>query len=201
MSDLFADKAAEYDARPVPLQISQGVFDAICQTLDLQPQWTVLDFGAGTGLICARLAPHVARIVAVDISQAMLAQLAAKPELAGRVEIVCHDLLEAPLDVRVDLVVSAMAMHHVADTETLLTALVEQLVPGGRVALADLDTEQGDFHPHDIEGVYHSGFDRDRLAEQLRAAGLTDVAFRTACTIQRDGRPYPVFLVTATKPG
>ena len=54
----------------------------------------VMDFGAGTGLVCAHVAPHVATVYAVDISEAMLAQLAAKPELRGKVEIRCQDILE-----------------------------------------------------------------------------------------------------------
>jgi predicted TPR repeat methyltransferase len=199
MTDLFKDRAADYDARPVPQQISEGVFAALQTRVPLSSTMTVLDFGAGTGLVAAKVAPYVGRLIAVDISEAMLAQLKAKPELAGRVEVVCQDLLTTPLSERVDLVTSAMAMHHVADTPTLLKTLHEHLVPGGRVALADLDVEDGTFHPPGIEGVFHHGFDREVLGRQLTAAGFSDVAFSTACTVTREGRAYPVFLVTAAR--
>lgn len=199
MPDLFHDRAADYDARPVPQQISEGVYGALAQAVALTPALTVLDFGAGTGLLTGRLAPHVGQVHAVDVSPAMLAQLAQKPELAGKVEIHCQDLLEQPLAVRADLVVSAMAMHHVADTAALLRALYQHLAPGGRIALADLDAEEGDFHPPGIEGVFHAGFDRAALGALAEQAGFTDVRFATACTVTKEAKHYPVFLLTASR--
>ncbi|MBL9014353.1 MAG: methyltransferase domain-containing protein [Myxococcales bacterium] len=200
MTDLFRDKAADWDTRPVPVQISEGVFAALASNIALDPSLTVMDFGAGTGLVATKLAPRVAKVIAVDVSPAMLAQLAAKPELAGKAEIVCQDLLAAPLGRTVDLVVSAMAMHHVADTRALLRTLFAHLAPGGRIALADLDTEDGTFHPPATEGVFHHGFDRAALRAELVEIGFSDVRFVTACEIERDGRRYPVFLATALRP-
>lgn len=200
MTDLFRDKAADWDTRPVPAQISEGVFATLVDRVTLDPAATVLDFGAGTGLLAGKLAPRVGAIIAVDVSPAMLAQLAAKPELAGKVEIVCRDLLDAPLGRTVDLIVSAMAMHHVRDTARLAATLHAHVAPGGRIALADLDAEDGTFHPPDAEGVFHHGFDRAALGALLAGAGFTDVAFTTACEVVKDGRRYPVFLVTANRP-
>jgi len=200
MTDLFRDKAAEWDARPVPLQISEGVFAALTANVTLEPTMTVMDFGAGTGLVAGKIAPRVARVIAVDVSPAMLEQLAKKPELAGKTEIVCRDLLAEPLGRTVDLVVSAMAMHHVADTAALARALFAHLAPGGRVALADLDAEDGTFHAPGTEGVFHAGFDRAALGALLGDAGFVDVRFVTACEVGKEDRRYPIFLVTATKP-
>lgn len=199
MTDLFQDKAADWDSRPFPQQISEGVVGAIRANVPLDASMTVLDFGAGTGLVSNGIAPLVGHIHAVDISEAMLTQLAAKEALRGRVTIHCQDLLSAPLDVKVDLVVSAMAMHHVEDTAGLFRALYGHLRPGGRVALADLDAEDGTFHAPGTEGVFHSGFDRDALGAKLTAAGFSDVAFTTAVEVHKDGRVWPVFLVTARR--
>lgn len=200
MNDLFRDKAADWDERPVPAQISEGVFAAIVARLSFDATQDVLDFGAGTGLLASKLAPHARRILAVDISAAMLEKLAAKPELAGKVEPICADIVAQPLSARVDRIVSAMAMHHVEDTDALLRALHLHLRPGGRLALADLDAEDGSFHPPGTEGVFHAGFDRAELARALEAAGFVEVAFETACVVHREGRDYPVFLATAAKP-
>jgi SAM-dependent methyltransferase len=199
VTDLFRDKAADWDSRPVPQQISDGVVRAMLARVPLSPDLVVMDFGAGTGLIARGLAPYVAHLHAVDVSDAMLAQLAAKEELRGKVTAHCQDLLTQPLDLRVDLVVSAMAMHHVEDTAGLLAAFHAHLRPGGRVALADLDAEDGPFHPPGTVGVYHSGFDRDALGAQLTAAGFEDVRFETATVVKKDGRDYPIFLVTARR--
>ncbi|NOY93704.1 MAG: class I SAM-dependent methyltransferase [Deltaproteobacteria bacterium] len=199
MTDLFEDKAAEWDARPLPAIISEGVGRALLEHVELTPDMQVMDFGAGTGLICCHVAPHVAKIYAVDISEAMLEQLAAKPELQGKVEPVCRDILEAALEEKVDLIISAMALHHVEHTDRLLKAFAQQLAPGGKLALADLDAEDGSFHPADIEGVYHAGFDRDELGALLEANGFEDVQFVTAAEVEKNGRHYPIFLLTATK--
>lgn len=200
MTDLFADKAADWDARPFPQRISEGVSAALFARLSLRPDQTVMDFGAGTGLLAGRIAPRVGAIIAVDVSKAMLEQLVAKPELAGKVEPICQDLLSAPLGRSVDLVVSAMAMHHVEDTAALLRALFEHLEPGGQVALADLDREDGDFHPPGTQGVFHHGFDRESLAASMRQAGFADVVVETACDLEKEGRSYTIFLATAARP-
>lgn len=200
MTDLFQDKAADWDARPIPAQISEGVGQALRARLNLRDDMTVMDFGAGTGLVCGQLAPLVGKIYAVDISEAMLAQLAQKPELAGKVEIRCQDLLEQPLDEHVELVVSAMALHHVQDTPRLLKCFHSHLTADGRVALADLDAEDGSFHPADAEGVFHHGFDRDALRGLLEQTDFVDVELSTATTVTKEGRPYSVFLATARKP-
>jgi 2-polyprenyl-3-methyl-5-hydroxy-6-metoxy-1,4-benzoquinol methylase len=199
MADLFEEKAKDWDTRPVPAQISEGVSEALTDAVDLSADLTVLDFGAGTGLIASQIAPRVKEILAVDISPAMLEQLASKDELQGKVEVFCQDIIEDPLERQADLIVSAMAMHHVEDTRALLGALFDHLVPGGRVALADLDTEEGDFHPPDIEGVYHYGFDREELGALLEEVGFTEPEFVTATDVTKDGRQYSVFLVTARK--
>lgn len=200
MTDLFQDKAKDWDSRPVPAQISEGVFHTLREATTLEPQMRVMDFGAGTGLICSRLAPLVDRVLAVDVSAAMLEQLAAKPELEGKVSVHCQDILKEPLAAEVDLVVSAMALHHVEDTAALLRALHDHLVPGGWLALADLDKEDGSFHPPDTEGVFHAGFDREALGAQIVEAGFIEVEFRTAVEVHKDDRSYPVFLVTAQRP-
>lgn len=200
-TDHFQDKAKEWDTRPIPMQISQSVYDAMDGAVHFSPEQSVMDFGAGTGLVCAKIAPHVGTIHAVDVSRAMLEQLAAKPELQGKVTIHCQDILTEPLEEQVDLIVSAMAMHHVEDTAALLRAWHAHLKPGGRIAIADLDSEEGDFHPAEVEGVFHHGFERAALANLVEAAGFSTPEFVTAVSVDREdrGKSYPVFLMSATR--
>ena len=199
MTDLFEEKAEDWDRREVVRALSEAIGSAMVEQVPFTADMTVMDFGAGTGLITAQVAPRVGQVVGVDTSPAMLEKLAAKPALQGRVKIACQDILEQPLAQTFDAIVSAMAMHHVEDTDRLIETFARHLKPGGWLALADLDTEDGSFHPPDVEGVYHHGFDRQALSERLERHCFTDVRFVTAHTVQREDGTFPVFLVTARK--
>lgn len=198
MTDLFQDKARDWDQRDIPRQLSEDIGACLLENLKLRREMRVMDFGAGTGLIAGRVASQVSQVTAVDISQAMLEKLAAKDELRGKVEVRCQNILEAPMAERFDLIVSAMAMHHVEDTDQLVQSFATHLKPGGQVALADLDAEDGSFHPPGTEGVYHAGFERDALQALLEKHGFDDVRFFTPLSVQKEDRSYPVFLVVAT---
>lgn len=199
MADLFEAKAKDWDASDRRTKLASAISSSILEHVHLNKRMTVLDFGAGTGLITAQIAPRVNRIVAADTSQAMLDKLDSKPELKEKVETVCRDLLDNPLDVRFDLIVSAMAMHHVEDTSKLIQIFSEHLNDSGIIALADLDKEDGSFHPADTQGVFHFGFDRAELRTLLENQGFKQVGFFTAHTIKGEEKDYPIFLVTARK--
>ncbi|HED12781.1 MAG TPA: class I SAM-dependent methyltransferase [Gammaproteobacteria bacterium] len=199
MSDLFEEKSKDWDGNELIKQLSSAVGASILEHVPLHERMQVMDFGAGTGLICSQIAQRVEKITAVDISEAMLEKLAAKPELRDKVETVCQDIVKAPLEYRFDLIVSAMAMHHIEDTHLLVRRFAEHAKPGALVALADLDKEDGSFHPEGTEGVHHHGFERAALQEILEECGFKTIRFFTAHTIQKEERSYPVFLVTAEK--
>ena len=199
MTDLFKEKAQDWDVNDRITALSQGISAAIHAHVELDTSMRAMDFGAGTGLITAQVADKVGRVLAVDGSEAMLAQLAAKTELHGKVEILCQNILERPLGQELDLIVSAMAMHHIEDTDKMVQRFAEHLKSGGRVALADLDEEDGSFHAPDVEGVFHAGFNRDAFRGVLERHGFVDVRFVTAHTVTKEDKSYPVFLATATR--
>jgi len=199
MSDLFDEKAADWDAGDMKQRLSNAIGSSIVDRVNLEADMQVMDFGAGTGLISSFVVPHVKSITAVDISPAMLAKLAEKPEFQGKAVTVCQDILEQPLDTKFDLIISAMAMHHVQDTDKMVHTFAAHLNAGGMVALADLEKEDGSFHPADVEGVYHAGFDQDALKVKFVQAGFKDIQFQTAVTVHKEGKSYPVFLMVAKK--
>lgn len=199
MSDLFTEKAKDWDVNDMVLQLSTAIGGSILENVELNDQMQVMDFGAGTGLITSHVFPQVKNIIAVDVSQAMLDKLIAKPEFHGKVEAVCQDITEQPLNLKFDLIMSAMAMHHVKDTQLLFKRFAEHLKPGAKIAIADLDAEDGSFHPEEVEGVYHNGFDQNDLKKELQENGFKDINFVTAHTVKKEDKTYPVFLVTATK--
>jgi len=116
----------------------------------------------------------------------------------GKVVAVCQDITEQPLESRYDLIISAMAMHHVEDTDNLFATFARHLQPGGSIAIADLDKEDGTFHEPGTEGIYHHGFVREKLEAIIAKNGFVDIHFHTAHSIERNGKSYPVFLITAT---
>jgi len=199
MTDLFQKKAQDWDVNDMVKELSLGIGSAIVDNIDFDESMHVMDFGAGTGLITGQVAGKVAKVTAVDISQAMLEKLAAKDALKGKVEIICRNIIEQPIDAKFDLIVSAMAMHHVEDTDTMIARFAENLKPCAWVALADLDEEDGSFHPEDAQGVHHAGFKREEFAEMLQSHGFQDIRFVTAHTVSKEERDYPIFLVLARK--
>ena len=102
--------------------------------------------------------------------------------------------------VNLDLIVSSLVLHHVRRLQPVLEGLAGMLDPGGHLAVADLDAEDGSFHGHRHDFDGHDGFDRDDQARSLESAGLGDVVVSDCTQIVREGTAYPVFLATARKP-
>lgn len=194
--------APQWDSDHAHVLMAQKIGRAICKALQPQGDEDALEFGAGTGLATLLIAPRVGHLTALDSSSGMLDVLRAKCERKGlaNVQVLEGGVSDVAL-AQYDLIYSAMTLHHVEDVPALLRRLAAHMRPGGRVALADLDTEDGGFHG-EAKGVAHRGFDRGVFGAWLRDAGFSSVSFSTAWTVQRereDGRAtsYPVFLAVA----
>ena len=199
MADLFKEKSINWDANEARVKMSLAIGSCILENVKLSSQMTVLDFGAGTGLIASQVAPYVKKITAVDVSESMLEKLISKTELKDKVEILCQDITSRSTGVQYDLIMSAMAMHHVEDTNNMIQTFAEHLKAGGKIAVADLDTENGGFHSTPTEGVFHLGFDREEFKNKLIRSGFADINFVTAHIAIRANGTYPIFLALATK--
>jgi ubiquinone/menaquinone biosynthesis C-methylase UbiE len=117
--------------------------DEALKVARLAPEDVVVDLGCGTGLLALEAAPRVGRVVAVDVSAAMLERLAMHAEEQGatRIEFVHGDMRRLPLpDQSVDVVVSCYAFHHLVDDGKELSAAEAYRVlrPGGRLVVVDM---------------------------------------------------------------
>lgn len=202
----FDALANAWDSDPQRVFMAQKIARAMRNVLAPSGNEQALELGAGTGLVTLIMARHLAQVTALDASAGMLAVLRAKcaAKQLANVAIVAGHVPQAIPAVHYDLVYASMLLHHVVDVSALLGVLFDHLAPGGRVALADLDTEDGSFHG-DAEGVAHHGFDRATFATWLRGAGFAEPQFSTAYTVPREAddgsmREYPIFLAVAQRP-
>jgi ubiquinone/menaquinone biosynthesis C-methylase UbiE len=202
----FDKDAAKWDEDPRRVQQAHTIADAMIAAVKPTREMDALDFGCGTGLVTLRLQPLVRAITGVDSSREMLRVLGDKVRSLG-LPNVRTELADVERGDRVagrfDLIVSSMTLHHIRDTSALFRHWLECLAPGGAIAVADLDREDGTFHG-DHTGVFHHGFDRGALVRELGDAGFSDASVATATTVtrERDGvsRTYSVLLATARRP-
>lgn len=197
-NDFFKNKAASYEQDSNRVANVHTIADSIVARVKLNPDMHLMDFGAGTGLLLGQIAPHVAKITAVDISPSMTEQLRKKQaNLACEVEVLEMDLTTETLDTKFDGIISSMTMHHIEDVKAMFIKMHALVKPGGFIAIADLETEDGSFHTEDT-GVFHFGFKGDALVELATEAGFKDAEVGLASTINRPAMDYPVLLWTAT---
>lgn len=200
----FDDAAANWDTEPRRVELAKAVGEAILCQVQPTCSMDILDYGCGTGLLGLFLLPHVRSVTGADSSQGMLQVLDEKIRVGGlqrmrtqQLDLGCDPIPES----RYHLIVANMVLHHVDQTEKLLKAFYEMLLPGGMVAIADLDTEPGVFHGSDVAAsVYHHGFDRNTLKDHLHRAGFVDVNDVTVHVIRKpiasgEMRDFSVFLI------
>jgi len=194
----FDERAKEWDT-PDRIERAAEVAAVIGAAVPLSGSERAIEVGAGTGLLGLRFAGRLQELVLTDPSTGMLEVAAEKVRREGleNVRTQQFDLTADTMPVQFDLLMSLLMLHHVEDTAAALAAMRALVATGGRIAVADLDTEDGSFHTPEAEGIHHKGFDRGDLGRLAEAAGFVDVAFRTAATIEDEGRRYPLFLLTA----
>ncbi|MDR3707316.1 MAG: class I SAM-dependent methyltransferase [Capsulimonadaceae bacterium] len=199
----FDKDAATWDDNPARVSLMGKVAEALMANVAIDEYTAVLDYGAGTGLVSFALAPYAGSVTAADSSEGMLAKLREKALSSGleTVSTLLLDLEHQPVpESRFDVVVSTMVMHHIDDAAGVIARLALLLKNGGCLAIADLDSDGGDFHA-DPAGVAHNGFERDEMKQYFRDAGLADVCDVTAVTFRKDVpgkglRPFSIFLIT-----
>ena len=102
--------------------------------------WQALDIATGAGHTAAAFAPHVARVIASDLTEEMLqeaAKLAAAKGFAN-METARADAEALPFeDARFDLVTCRIAAHHFPDVPTFVREVRRVLKAGGTFALVD----------------------------------------------------------------
>jgi ubiquinone/menaquinone biosynthesis C-methylase UbiE len=137
---LDPDVVAAYDTK----QVYDPAPDvAALRGRGLGPSSVVLDMGAGTGTFAFAMAPHCARVIAVDVSAPMLTRLLARADERGVDNITVERAGFLTYEHRgdpVDSVFSRNALHQLPDAwkAVALGRLAAILRPGGLLWLRDL---------------------------------------------------------------
>ena len=202
----FDEKAAMWDEDPFKVKLANDVAGAMIKELNPGPDMDVLDYGCGSGLVTLSFQPLVKSITGMDSSKKMLEVLQSKVEKKGLSNVRAQfiDLEQGTkVEARFHMVLTSMTLHHVREPVSFFDQLYSLLLPGGQIAVADLDKEDGSFH-HDNKGVLHYGFDRSYVKGILENAGFRDIRDTTAATItrmvpQKGPRDFTVFLITGRK--
>lgn len=112
------------------------IADALVDAASLREDDDVLEVGAGTGLVTAKVAPHVRSVVATDLSAEMLERGRASMRRRRNVTYALLDYA-GPfpfLDASFSLVLSGLT--YVQDSSAALAEVARVLRPNGRLALS-----------------------------------------------------------------
>jgi len=221
----FDALSEDYDKRhPDAHELALRLARALRRVLPLDEDTTcVLDYACGSGQVSRALAPHVARLVGVDISPRMVELYNARADAQG---LEPHEmravgaLAELGAPDRFDLIVCSMAYHHFAAVDDVSRELVQYLKPGGTLAVADIASSASSARaeqPHDCDrdgaasppplmaGYEHivahvHGFSEEDIRALFVGAGLENVSFELFTSAKRQGREVHFFLATGTRP-
>jgi ubiquinone/menaquinone biosynthesis C-methylase UbiE len=150
-----------------------------------ESHWHVLDIATGAGHTALAFAPHVASVIASDLTARMLEQAAKLCAAKGidNVETALADAEALPFeDARFDLVTCRIAAHHFPDVPTFVAEVWRVLSGGGVFALVDNISPDAESTPgfssaelRDAALVYNT-FEKIRDPSHARCLGMAEWA-------------------------
>ncbi|MDD3065544.1 MAG: class I SAM-dependent methyltransferase [Endomicrobiaceae bacterium] len=197
--------------KPDRIKRTNAIACALFKEVPVDSSMKVVDFGCGTGLLSIAVSSKAKSVTGMDTSEKMIEVFNEKIKKDNLKNVkTCHicgfDAEYVP-DIDCGLVMSAMTMHHIPfeDIKKYVKKFFDMLIPGGYIAVADLDEEKGNFHS-DNDGVFHLGFVRKDFKKIISDCGFENVKDVTATRVFKadkntgQGNEFSVFLITAKKP-
>ncbi|MEI2779646.1 MAG: class I SAM-dependent methyltransferase [Tetrasphaera sp.] len=159
----------------------RAVYSSLARRAQVRAGETVIDIGSGTGALTSALAAYAGpsgHVLGIDPSRDMIAFARRLAPANVTYAVASADSLPAP-DGSVDVVASALAVHHIPPEErtSAMTEINRVLRPGGRMLLADFQPPRGRLARWVTRVVTGSRMaDNDpanELVQLCEAAGLT----------------------------
>jgi len=202
MKDRFEILASSWDSKPQRVKGAMSFANKVKEFLPSDiSNFDVLDYGCGTGLVSFCFSHDVKSIDGLDNSKSMIEVYNKKSSKIGMSNIngFVHNINEENLPKeKYDLIVTNMTMHHIKNTKDFISKLVYSLKPNGFLAIADLRTEDGNFHS-DNTGVEHFGFEFDKIEEYYKNNNLKNIKCGLFETINKPNNTYEVYYIIGQK--
>ncbi len=116
-----------------------------------KPTDIVLDIATGAGHTALALAPHVAKVIAYDLTEPMLVETARNAAARGLSNVATRqgpaESLPFP-NARFDIVTVRQAPHHFADVRTAVREMARVAGPGARAVIVDSTAPEDDSLDH-----------------------------------------------------
>lgn len=138
VQEIFGASAEAYVTSEV--HAKGASLNRLVERLQPQPHWRVLDVATGGGHTAFVLAPHVAEVIATDITPEMLTNTAKGAVERGLVNVTTETAVAQNLPFAADsfdCVTCRLAAHHFEDNGRFLAEAARVLKPGGQMALVD----------------------------------------------------------------
>lgn len=165
----FGANAANYVNSPV--HAKGASLERLIATIEPKPNWQALDIATGAGHTALAFAPHVAAVIASDLTPEMLDQARQLAETRGltNVSFKAADATNLPFeDNAFDLVTCRIAPHHFPDIGAFVREVHRVLKPGGVFGLVDNLAADANTSPCFDEAALADARDMHNAFETLR---------------------------------
>ncbi len=161
---------------------------------DVQAGRLAADIGAGTGFITEGLIQKGLKVIAVDQSEAMLAEMRRKFANVDAIDYRLGEAENLPIsNATVDYVFANMYLHHVERPPIAIKEMVRILKPAGKLVITDLDEHTFEFLREEHHDCW-MGFKREDVKRWFEEAGLhnvgTDCVGENCCAQSSFGDGY-----------